>query len=552
MNKKVLLILGAGKISSNLTGELGDIYTSNIPLPGQLFIDNLIGKSLASYTAVFFTIDISKMELGRILSLKHSEATAIFTRSSDSVATTILNFIQNCNIEMSSLDVIYADSFSSLLLEVDNNEVHDCIYTAISDESENWDYVNRCNEGNLVISKHDTRLDARIITGSFTFSDIPLLAKCLEQVLILNKQRLQNDMKTQAFYESIILYDSELKTQVKLKQDVIWKDLGHRRTYFEQRRYLISESARVFNSLEFNLDKGWVIKRGDFTKIRNEMNWFQQFPDELKAYIPHYEIGKDENSYSTQYVSIIPMNEHWISENVSKDFWKHFFNKTENMLEKFTLYTEALEVEEMKVHKHYMYVDKIIERIDSLEDSMRSKQNISVKFYLLERNKKDWSELKSLVIEAGKKVSGLKHWNLIHGDLCLSNILFDAALNQQKLIDPRGSFGKVGIYGDPLYDLIKLSQCILGDYDYLAANLYKIHAKGDSFSLEYPRPKSHEWIKEFFKEFLLDKLEFYGLDYFDFRLLEAGLLLSAASLHYENDRWFALLLRANQILKEVS
>jgi hypothetical protein len=140
---------------------------------------------------------------------------------------------------------------------------------------------------------------------------------------------------------------------------------------------------------------------------------------------------------------------------------------------------------------------------------------------------------------------------VIHGDLCFSNIIYDQITDNPKLIDPRGAFGKIGIFGDPVYEMLKLSQCVLGDYDYLAANLYSIRSYSGEVQLDIPRTKEHEWFKSMFKEYLSDKLVEFGLDYNTFRTLEAGLFLSASPLHNESDRWLALILHANTILREI-
>ena len=47
----------------------------------------------------------------------------------------------------------------------------------------------------------------------------------------------------------------------------------------------------------------------------------------------------------------------------------------------------------------------------------------------------------------------------IHGDLCLSNILFNSRINSIKVIDPRGIGynNNLTIYGDQNYDLAKIN-----------------------------------------------------------------------------------------------
>ena len=63
---------------------------------------------------------------------------------------------------------------------------------------------------------------------------------------------------------------------------------------------------------------------------------------------------------------------------------------------------------------------------------------------------------------------------VVHGDLCLSNILYDLRSRVCKLIDPRGSFGAAGIYGDPRYDVAKLYHSIYGLYDFITNDLFHV------------------------------------------------------------------------------
>ena len=63
---------------------------------------------------------------------------------------------------------------------------------------------------------------------------------------------------------------------------------------------------------------------------------------------------------------------------------------------------------------------------------------------------------------------------IVHGDLCLSNILYDLRSRICKLLDPRGSFGAAGIYGDPRYDVAKLYHSIYGLYDFITNDLFHV------------------------------------------------------------------------------
>jgi hypothetical protein len=95
-----------------------------------------------------------------------------------------------------------------------------------------------------------------------------------------------------------------------------------------------------------------------------------------------------------------------------------------------------------------------------------------------------------------------------HGDLCLSNIII-CEDNVVRFIDPRGTDS---IWMDEYYDMAKLSQCILGGYDFIINDAPEMHA-----------PE----IKEYFLEYIKSR----GLSYSMLRVYEASLFISMCPLH---------------------
>lgn len=70
----------------------------------------------------------------------------------------------------------------------------------------------------------------------------------------------------------------------------------------------------------------------------------------------------------------------------------------------------------------------------------------------------------------------------IHGDPTFSNMLVDRK-DQAWLIDPRGSFGKVKVYGDARYDWAKLYYSVAGDYDAFNRRKFTLRVDGDGVTL---------------------------------------------------------------------
>jgi hypothetical protein len=63
---------------------------------------------------------------------------------------------------------------------------------------------------------------------------------------------------------------------------------------------------------------------------------------------------------------------------------------------------------------------------------------------------------------------------IIHGDFCLSNILFDSRIDRLKVIDPRGldAEGCETILGDINYDIAKLTHSVIGLYDFIISGAF--------------------------------------------------------------------------------
>ena len=138
---------------------------------------------------------------------------------------------------------------------------------------------------------------------------------------------------------------------------------------------------------------------------------------------------------------------------------------------------------------------------------------------------------------------------ILHGDMCLSNILFDKRSHMLRLIDPRGAMREDELWGDRYYDVAKLSHSVLGGYDFINSELFEV-VLGDELTLELrldrPPPGSHERA-------FVQRVEAEGFDPVRMRLYEASLFLSMLPLHAEAPRKLAAFaLTASGILDEVA
>ena len=89
----------------------------------------------------------------------------------------------------------------------------------------------------------------------------------------------------------------------------------------------------------------------------------------------------------------------------------------------------------------------------------------------------------------------------MHGDFCLSNILYNSRARRIRVIDPRGCILEQdpSIFGDIRYDLAKLWHSFGGLYDLIIAGHYQFEQIDQyTFDLSFPSSLHHKWLQEDF------------------------------------------------------
>ncbi len=154
-----------------------------------------------------------------------------------------------------------------------------------------------------------------------------------------------------------------------------------------------------------------------------------------------------------------------------------------------------------------------------------------------------WPDVEAEVHRMADNLQGC----IVHGDLCLSNILYDLPSRVCKFLDPRGSFGTAGIYGDPRYDVAKLYHSIHGLYDFITNDLFDTSIDGTNINLTIRSRPQHRTIQERF-----EKVFFAEFDRREILLITGLLFASMPALHYDAPRrQMAMYARALELLNEV-
>jgi dTDP-glucose pyrophosphorylase len=327
-----------------------------------------------------------------------------------------------------------------------------------------------------------------------------------------------------------------------------WLDCGNADRRDSSHRTLLQK--RDFNELSIDNVFGVVTKRSRHVeKFLDEINYLRLLPPELSVLFPRvvgYSSDYHDPWLSMEYYGYPTLAEVFVFENVDPGIWEQVFVHLRQIIlqgfmqRPYPLPRGALED---------MYLGKTRKRLESLQGPSellsltRHTGPLIVNGRPLQNIPALWKRLESEVEKLAADVRG----SVIHGDLCLSNILYDMRSRVCKLLDPRGSFGVSGIYGDPRYDVAKLYHSIYGLYDFITNDLFHVSASGTELRLDIRSRPQHRQIRERF-----ERVFFEQFDRREILLITGLLFASMPALHYDApSRQIAMYARALQLFDEL-
>lgn len=256
--------------------------------------------------------------------------------------------------------------------------------------------------------------------------------------------------------EFLALYALRIPTRVRA--DIRVKDFGTLEEYLEKREV---PASRSFN--ELSVVAGGRIRKSSndpdhAAKIIREIAWYRLMPASVQGYLPRlfdYGIGADGSAetmphYTLERVFAPTLRDFYIFLESDATFWTQVFEDLRVALETFQASSPDLGTT--------FWTDL------SLKNRTRIGQL------------PDWADCGGFAEEFDAVVAEMTELprdTLAHGDLCLSNILYDPVRRRLTFVDPSGS-----IVGNVLYDLAKLMQCLVYGYDFIDAELYSVNENG--------------------------------------------------------------------------
>lgn len=213
-------------------------------------------------------------------------------------------------------------------------------------------------------------------------------------------------------------------------------------------------TARAYNHFEVKGNK--VIKSSNTERLLDEIFYYEQIKKtELGDLFPDYFSIKFDKPYSIEL--------EYFEINHLSNYDDRIYIALERMSKNRT--------NGCSLFRKQMYLDKTLKYQKELMDNeFFADLN---KYDTLNINGKKCRNFDNLKDDLQKSIESLlinsDDFTVIHGDLCYSNVLANG-----KLIDPRGSFGKKGIYGDPLYDIAKLRHSQHGRYEQIINDNFSV------------------------------------------------------------------------------
>ena len=438
----MILVNSGNFIVSDLQADFGKIPAAFVPIAGnRLYLSQAsVLKRIFPHESIYLSLPIEfRIPKKDQENLENLEITVIRNPCELSLNESIHLALKKIVPNSSPVRILHGDTFfSEFPLEAD------LINVSETKSQQSW-------------FSEEAYVDEKIVwSGYFAFSDQAILMSCLE--------------KERNFETAVLLYDKELPLHRNYSES--WQDLGHAATFYLARKN--SLVSRTFNRLQFK--NGVLEKCGESSKINAEVYWYRNIPSQLRKYVPQI-IGDVQGehlpSYTMDYLPLPTLSEILVFGNQPFLFWEEFHSLLGELLEVFS----ECEILESNTINNEHFKEKLSahvnERLTSLE---RSECHISQDHKIVVNEEAEVS-IRQITLECLEIIgNGRVIPAVIHGDLCLSNVLFESRMNQIRIVDPRGQDfeGNETIFGDQRYDLAKLAQSFMGYYDYIIAGYFSL------------------------------------------------------------------------------
>lgn len=319
----------------------------------------------------------------------------------------------------------------------------------------NWAEVRTDNEGKLKITSGygDGVSQRSVLCGFFSFS---------------NAQDLRHAcVSANSLDDSLMSYAKvrDLRT-IEVQE---WHDFGHLSLLYQSRQKVMV--SRSFNRIWS--DGVSVVKTSSKRhKIAAEAHWYEEVPQSLRLYTPHY-LGRvpESGGYRLEYLYQPTLAELYTFGEQPAYVWRQILDSCIRFLQDCWLYRPLPGSREADPD----FAAEFFEHLFRKKTRERVAQFLGARGWALDMPISINGRMFPPIEQVSNRLLGYlvptqpEDITLWHGDFFFGNILYDFRAARVHVIDPRGGYsdGDVSIYGDYRYDLCKLAHSIIGGYDSL-------------------------------------------------------------------------------------
>ena len=476
----MFLIVSSDYVGAEFEAEIGKIPPCMLPIGNKKLIELQVQaiRKVMPDEKIFLTLPESyELKIDEIALINELKIVLRFVPDSFKFANAVL-YVLNIEADKSdtSVRILYGHSLiHDLPLDLD------VIAVINRDKHYNWHNDSQPESG-----------ENDVWGGYFAFSALPVLTKALA----LSEGR---------FKKAIQRYRRILPLQFyKVER---WHDCGYINTFFNSRAKITTQ--RSFNSLVIKDDT--VTKTSvNNQKIHAEAQWYADLPTPLKRFTPQlidYGMRDDGQTayYCLEYLPLLPLNELFVHGRNPLAFWKNIFALLERYLELSSRCKNFSDTEKPKIQRasEHLYREKSRSRLAQFAKDSHFDIHQNVHYDGVDLG--TVNDISEICIEKAINLPCIHA--VLHGDLCFSNILYDARGQRIKIIDPRGmdEAGTITNLGNQTYDVAKLAHSVIGLYDFIIAGRYRLTKNGTDFSLNFELDDTtqaiqHAFMTDFFKQ----------------------------------------------------
>lgn len=514
----MILITSAAYISQGLRAEFGALPPSLLPVQNRRLYEHQVGL-VSALGDMFLTLprsfDLPEWDWRK---LSESRVGVVCVPDGLRLGESVVYALNVVGRYGEPLYILHGDTlFDSVDAAVDT------VYVSQAQDDYTWD------------SSGGTSGD--VYAGFFSFSS---------QTLLIRKI-VENDYN---FIKGVEAYGAECT--INRRRVAEWMDFGLVNSYYRSTSKLTTQ--RAFNALESTSYS--ITKRSrDTAKILAEARWFENLPSAVRHYAPTvWRSGEDERGgyYEIEYYYLSSLANLYVYGHNPLFVWNEIFDACDRFLTDMrdSVAGDMEPVEDYERMRKNLYGVKTRKRLNQYCDSTGTDPHTVWRI-----NGEEVPSLIEIVEETERMIErggNERYATIMHGDFCLSNILYDFKSKSIRVIDPRGldGDGHSTIYGDQRYDVAKLAHSVVGMYDLIIGGRYEQREPSPyEMEIDFGRDKDRQAVQELF---LSRRYAGHSVEELSVYPIMIHLFLSMLPLHGDRpDRQRAMLANALRLYCEM-